>query len=146
MTPRLAYSLAEAAQALSLGVRSLRYLLRTGKLGYARLGRRVLIPHTELEKLLQRVSVKATVPLDADEPICPMARTGNGHAPRGKREASVTSASERAQVNHLEAYRRPTRHGYPPPVTDPWEGMQTLPTRPYTAYRGLRYGKVVRHG
>jgi DNA-binding transcriptional MerR regulator len=38
MTPRLAYSLSEAAQALGLSVRSLRYLMQQGKLGYARIG------------------------------------------------------------------------------------------------------------
>jgi excisionase family DNA binding protein len=71
MTPRLAYSLAEAAQALSLSVRSLRYLMHAGKLGFARVGRRVLIPHNELERLLRRVTVKATEHLDAEEPIRP---------------------------------------------------------------------------
>ena len=45
MTTRLAYSLAEAAQASSLSVRSLRYLIQTGRLGYAKVGRRVLIPY-----------------------------------------------------------------------------------------------------
>jgi hypothetical protein len=38
MTRRLAYSLAEAAQALSLSVRSLRYLLQTGRLDSMRVG------------------------------------------------------------------------------------------------------------
>jgi excisionase family DNA binding protein len=60
MTPRLPYSLTEAAQTLSLSVRSLRYLMQTGKVGFSRIGRRVLIPHTELEKLLRRSAVKAT--------------------------------------------------------------------------------------
>jgi excisionase family DNA binding protein len=71
MTPRLAYSLAEAAEALSLSLRSVRYLMQTGKLGYARVGRRILIPHAELERFLRRASVKATQQLDADEPIRP---------------------------------------------------------------------------
>jgi excisionase family DNA binding protein len=75
MTPRLAYSLAEAAEALSLSVRSLRYLMQTGKLGFARFGRRVVIPHAELEKLLRRASVKATERLEADEPMRPVAHT-----------------------------------------------------------------------
>jgi excisionase family DNA binding protein len=74
MTPRLAYSLTEAAQALSLSVRSLRYLIQTGKLGYARLGRRVLIPHAELERLLRKASVRAIEVLDADEPIRPQGK------------------------------------------------------------------------
>ena len=77
MTPRLAYSLTEAAQALSLSVRSLRYLMQTEKVGVSRIGRRVLIPHTELEKLLRRSAVKATARLDADEPIRPK----NSNAP-----------------------------------------------------------------
>jgi len=33
MTPKLAYRLAEAAEAVSLSIRSLRYLIRTGQLG-----------------------------------------------------------------------------------------------------------------
>ena len=78
MKPRLAYGLAEAAQVLSLSVRSLRYLLRQGKLGYAKVGRRVLIPHAELERLLRRATVKATVPLEADEPIRPTGQSGEG--------------------------------------------------------------------
>jgi excisionase family DNA binding protein len=75
MTPRLAYSLTEAAQTLSLSVRSLRYLMQTGKVGFSRIGRRVLIPHAELEKLLRRSAVKATARLDADEGIRP--KNGN---------------------------------------------------------------------
>jgi excisionase family DNA binding protein len=68
---RLAYSVTEAAEATSLSVRSLRYLMRTGRLTYARIGRRYLIPHTELERLLRRATVKASEPLDADNPIRP---------------------------------------------------------------------------
>jgi hypothetical protein len=34
----------------------------------------------------------------------------------------------------------------PASETDPWEGMLTLRIRPYTGYRGLRYGRVVAHG
>lgn len=93
MTTRLAYSVAEAAQALSVSLRSLRYLLRNGKLGYARVGRRVLIPHAELERLLRRASVKPTAPLDADEPIRPT-RPTNNNAP----EARTPEASEDGAV------------------------------------------------
>ena len=71
MTPQLAYSFAEAARLSSLSVRSLRYLVKHGKLGYAKVGRRILIPHAELERLLRRASVKATAILDADESIRP---------------------------------------------------------------------------
>jgi excisionase family DNA binding protein len=75
MSARMAYSLTEAAQALSLSVRSLRYLMQTGKVGFSRIGRRVLIPHAELEKLLRWSAVKATAQLDADEGIRPKNRT-----------------------------------------------------------------------
>lgn len=71
MPQHLAYSLVEAAQAVGLSVRSLRYLIKTGRLGFAKVGRRVLIPHAELEKLLRRASTKATEILDTDEPIRP---------------------------------------------------------------------------
>ncbi len=71
MTSRLAHSVSEAAELLGLSVRSLRYLIKTGKLGYVRLGRRVLIRHEDLERLLRRAWVKATEPLDADQPIRP---------------------------------------------------------------------------
>jgi excisionase family DNA binding protein len=85
MTPRLAYSLMEAAQALSLSVRSLRYLIQTGKLGFARFGRRVVIPHAELEKLLRQASVKATERLAADESIRLPAKHAKGMEPLGSR-------------------------------------------------------------
>jgi excisionase family DNA binding protein len=65
MSARLAYSLKEAAEAVGLSVRSLRYLVAAGKVGFCRVGRRVLIPHVELERLLRKASVKATEPLDA---------------------------------------------------------------------------------
>jgi excisionase family DNA binding protein len=82
MSERLAYSLAEAAERSSLSVRSLRYLLQQGKLGYAKVGRRILIPHVELERLIRRTLVKPTQALDADEPI----------RPRGKKKAFGVSA------------------------------------------------------
>jgi excisionase family DNA binding protein len=82
MSPRLAYSLAEAARLSSLSVRSLRYLMQTGKLGYVRVGRRIVIPHTELERLLRRGLVKAIEPLDADESIRPT-KPKEGNAPPG---------------------------------------------------------------
>lgn len=43
-------------------------------------------------------------------------------------------------------------HGYgddrvsAPPVSDPWDGTITFPVRPYTGYRGLRYGREVTRG
>jgi excisionase family DNA binding protein len=81
MTQRLAYSLAEAAELSSLSVRSLRYLIAQGKLGFARVGRRLIIPHAEIERLLRRATVKATQPLDADEPIRPRKQKGLGRDP-----------------------------------------------------------------
>lgn len=85
MNARLAYPLAEAARLSSLSVRSLRYLMQQGKLGFAKVGRRVLIPHADLERLLKRAYVKPTNVLDADDPIRPKPTKRN--APRGEREA-----------------------------------------------------------
>lgn len=72
MTPRLAYPVREAAQLLGISERSVRYLLRSGRLGFAKIGRRLVVPHAELEKLLRKMSVKATEPMDADESIRPV--------------------------------------------------------------------------
>ena len=47
------------------------YLRRTGKLGFSKIGRRVLSPAAELERLLRRTSVKPTQTIDVDEPIRP---------------------------------------------------------------------------
>jgi excisionase family DNA binding protein len=71
MTSKLAYSLRDAAQALSVSVRSLRYLMQTGKLGYVRLGRRVLIRHEDLERLLRQGYCRPQARINADEPIRP---------------------------------------------------------------------------
>jgi excisionase family DNA binding protein len=81
MTQRLAYSLAEAAQQASLSVRSLRYLMQTGKLGYVRVGKRVLIRHADLERLLNQGYCRASARLDADEPIRPRKDEGLGSHP-----------------------------------------------------------------
>jgi excisionase family DNA binding protein len=70
---RLAYPLKDAAHMTGLSVRSLRYLIQTGRLGYARIGRRILIRHRDLEALLKRGYVKADTPLDADGFIRPEA-------------------------------------------------------------------------
>jgi excisionase family DNA binding protein len=53
MSARMASSISEAAQALSLSVRSLRYLIQTRKLGYVRLGRRIPICDEALQRLLR---------------------------------------------------------------------------------------------
>jgi excisionase family DNA binding protein len=55
---RIAYSIAEAARMSSLSVRSLRYLLRSGRLGYVKVGRRILIRHADLEALMRKHYVK----------------------------------------------------------------------------------------
>ena len=74
---RLAYSVAEAAQLLGISLRSMRHLLRTGRLGFVRLGRRVLIRHVDLEAMLRRGYVKATQLLDADASIRPARKGGS---------------------------------------------------------------------
>ena len=74
--PRLAYSLKDAAQVSGISVRSLRYLMQTGRLGFVRLGRKILIRHSDLEALLKRGYVKADTPLDADGFIRPDAGDG----------------------------------------------------------------------
>jgi excisionase family DNA binding protein len=76
----LAYSPADAAKVIGISPRSLRYLIKKGHLGFARIGRRVLIPHSEIKRLLRRATVKATVPLDADEPIRPRGEKNNAPA------------------------------------------------------------------
>ena len=96
MTPRLAYSLTEAAQALGVSVRSVRYLMQQGTLGFAKLGRRRVIPVSELEKLLRQATVKATARLDADESIRPRTpHNSNGPVP-----ASSEPSSNRGVVTH----------------------------------------------
>jgi len=74
----LAYSVKHAAQVSGLSVRSLRYLMTAGKLGYVRLGRKILIRHADLEALLRRGYVKAGL-LDPEDFIRPDAEGGEGH-------------------------------------------------------------------
>jgi excisionase family DNA binding protein len=69
--PQLACSVDEASEATGLSLWSLRYLMKSGRLGYAKVGRRILILFAELERLLRRATVKATVPLDVDDSIRP---------------------------------------------------------------------------
>jgi excisionase family DNA binding protein len=112
MSSRLAYSLREAAYLSSLSVRSLRYLIQRGKLGYAKVGRRVLIPHPELEKLRRRASVKPTTVLDADAPIRPATpkkesaiEPGNPMAPSG-RAVQQTALKGDSIVHYITQERR----------------------------------------
>jgi excisionase family DNA binding protein len=81
MSGRLAYSDREAAEALGLSVRSVVYLRRSGRLGFSKIGRRVLIPAREIERILAKSFVKPTAPLDGDEPIRPRKQEGPGQAP-----------------------------------------------------------------
>jgi excisionase family DNA binding protein len=50
----LAYSKKEAAAATSLSVRSIDYLIEKGQLRAVKVGRRVLIPCRELERLIEK--------------------------------------------------------------------------------------------
>jgi excisionase family DNA binding protein len=81
MTQRMAYTVAEAAEVLSLSVRSLRYLLQTAKLGYVRLGRRILIRDEDLQRLLRQGYCRPQGRIDADEPIRPRKQQGPGRDP-----------------------------------------------------------------
>lgn len=94
MNTKIAYSLAEAAQLSILSVRSLRYLMATGKLGYARVGRRVLIRHADLERLLSQGYCRATERLDADEPIRPHKQKGLGRHPEASTVESPRARGE----------------------------------------------------
>jgi excisionase family DNA binding protein len=78
MSSRLAYSIAEAAEILSLSTRSLRYLMQTGKLGYVKLGRRILIRAEDLQRLLRQGYCRPQGRMDADEPIRPRKQQGLG--------------------------------------------------------------------
>ncbi len=49
----LAFSRREAADALRISLRMLDYMLAQGKLRGRRLGRRIVIPRVEIEKLLR---------------------------------------------------------------------------------------------
>ena len=73
---RLACSVEEAAHLLGVSVRSVRYLMHTGRLGFVRLGRRRLIRYADLEQLLRRHYVKAGTPLDGEASIRPDAGAG----------------------------------------------------------------------
>ena len=50
----LAFSRRETAEALRVSLRTVDYLLLQGKLRGRRIGRRVVIPRTEVEKLLRQ--------------------------------------------------------------------------------------------
>lgn len=54
LTGPIAFSRREAADALRVSLRTLDYLLTQGKLHGRRIGRRIVIPRSEVEKLLRR--------------------------------------------------------------------------------------------
>ena len=51
--PKLGYSKKEAAEASSLSVRTLDYLIECGHLRAVKIGRRVVIPSRELQRLVE---------------------------------------------------------------------------------------------
>ena len=55
----LAYSKKEAAAATSLSVRGIDYLIEKGQLRAVKVGRRVLIPSKELERLVENGPTRA---------------------------------------------------------------------------------------
>jgi hypothetical protein len=64
----------------------------------------------------------------------------------GQARPITLEALEAERQAWIEAHCSTTSRRHVPALSDPWEGMLTLPIRPYTGYRGLRYGKVVCHG
>jgi excisionase family DNA binding protein len=56
----LAYSKKEAAAATSLSVRGIDYLIEKGHLRAVKVGRRVLIPSKELERLVEKGPTRAS--------------------------------------------------------------------------------------
>ena len=81
MTPRLAHRRREAAEVLGISVRSLDYLMKTGKLGYVKIGRRILIREEDLQRLLRQGYCRPQGRIDADEPIRPQKQQGPRRAP-----------------------------------------------------------------
>jgi hypothetical protein len=64
----------------------------------------------------------------------------------GQARPITLKALEAERQAWLQAHPRTSTQGHHPSMGNPWEGMQTLPIRPYTGYRGLRYRKVMNHG
>lgn len=55
---KIAYSVSEAARALGLSLNTTYELIRQNRLPALRLGKRLLIPRAELEKLMQSAGTK----------------------------------------------------------------------------------------
>jgi excisionase family DNA binding protein len=81
MSTRIAYSLKDAAQAVGLSVRSLRYLVQSGKLGYVRVGRRILIREDDLQRLLKQGYCRPQGRMEASDSIRPRKQEGLGRDP-----------------------------------------------------------------
>ncbi|BDG16980.1 helix-turn-helix domain-containing protein [Thermus brockianus] len=56
--PPVAYNIAQAARVLGIGERTLRYLIRAGQIRVARVGRRVLVPHSALVEFVEQGGVE----------------------------------------------------------------------------------------
>jgi excisionase family DNA binding protein len=52
--PKLGLGVVEAAQALGIGRTKTLELIHAGKLGYVRVGKRIIVPVREVEKFLER--------------------------------------------------------------------------------------------
>jgi excisionase family DNA binding protein len=107
---RLAYSVAKAAELLGVSVRTVRYLLQQGRLGFCRLGRRVVIPHADIERLLRQAYVGPVQRLDADEPIRPAMRSTNKNPSEAATSLGLDGPCGEPQVNAATPDRRSDRH------------------------------------
>jgi excisionase family DNA binding protein len=56
--PKMAYSRRDAAATLTIKVRKLDYLIKSGEMKVRRIGRRVVITHQELQNFLRRDHLK----------------------------------------------------------------------------------------
>lgn len=69
MQPPLAVDVREAGRLLSVAPRTVRAWVKSGRIRCARLGRRVVIPVSELERLLAPVAAD-TIHLETKTPAC----------------------------------------------------------------------------
>ncbi|WP_243092864.1 helix-turn-helix domain-containing protein [Thermus hydrothermalis] len=54
----VAYNIAQAARVLGIGERTMRYLIRAGQIRVARVGRRILVPHSALVEFVEQGGVE----------------------------------------------------------------------------------------
>jgi excisionase family DNA binding protein len=93
MSEHLAYTVRESARLIGSSERTIRYAIKMGRLGFCRLGRKVVIPHSELVKLLKRGYVKPVEGFDPSEPIRPItknAKPQDAPTPQGSRGTAGT--------------------------------------------------------